>query len=575
MKRMWIIVALAGCAGGAGFETNVDGNNSGADSAGECIATINFDPYPVYAGDHVRATAMVSNANGVIDYSWKLDGAPITTYEAPDHSAIGIDVPTATSHQVEVDILGVECTPGISTLIVNNAQGAVVDYRLRVIAPSNLAPPQDIVVQVHGGMNLSHMLPLDPGTEVIGFVKNGTTGIPAYLEFTPLVGPPVEAFSGPDGSFDVRLALQAHTVLIVPSVAGLAPRLTTWMSGVTTFAIDPGTSVTGVVRDPSNAALAGAKVQLSIGGVPSTVATTAGDGSFTLQAVPMQGAQVTVSVTPPATSGLPRLAATAQYDLSQSLQISYAGSPSTCDLAATPVKRAGANQAGAQITIVGAIAGTVGTIATGAVSQPASATVLVAATANGSGLLPATLVPRAPLSAVVQLAASDFAVASIDTSACAAQTITAPPMIPATGITTDTHATALAGVRVEATPTGVLAMANLVPVEATSTTGGAFALQLASGGQYNVRFFDPAGRVAPLVVSNVAAAGVPASAGLPAALAITGPVMLSNDPNPIVNASVQVLCGSCTGIDATVPLAATATDNTSHYAIAVPDPGTM
>jgi hypothetical protein len=43
----------------------------------------------------------------------------------------------------------------------------------------------------------------------------------------------------------------------------------------------------------------------------------------------------------------------------------------------------------------------------------------------------------------------------------------------------------------------------------------------------------------------------------------------------VIGASVQILCATCTGLDATRPIAETATDTVSRYRIAVPDPGTM
>jgi hypothetical protein len=38
---------------------------------------------------------------------------------------------------------------------------------------------------------------------------------------------------------------------------------------------------------------------------------------------------------------------------------------------------------------------------------------------------------------------------------------------------------------------------------------------------------------------------------------------------------VQILCGSCTGVAASQPIAETATDATGAYRIAVPDPDPM
>ena len=64
-------------------------------------------------------------------------------------------------------------------------------------------------------------------------------------------------------------------------------------------------------------------------------------------------------------------------------------------------------------------------------------------------------------------------------------------------------------------------------------------------------------------------------ATLPKASTIYGKVTIVGQPNPAKFASVQMLCATCGGIDATRPVAQTATDELGNYAVAVPDPGTM
>ena len=122
----------------------------------------------------------------------------------------------------------------------------------------------------------------------------------------------------------------------------------------------------------------------------------------------------------------------------------------------------------------------------------------------------------------------------------------------------------------------MLALAGVSPIQVTSDANGAFALPLAGGGRYDVRFSDPEQRAAPLPAPNVTPGGVPTNAVLPKALAVTGKVSVLNDSNPLVGASVQILCVTCTGPrNRDRPIAETATDVISHYRIAVPDPGTM
>jgi hypothetical protein len=360
-----------------------------------------------------------------------------------------------------------------------------------------------------------------------------------------------------------------HSVLIIPTSTTLAPRLVAWMPGVSDFTVSAGALVTGNVRGPGNVFVPGAKVQLiSSDGVPSTIGTADGSGNFSLRA-DFAGAAMKVKVTPPASSGLPRLEATGSFDLGQPLQIDYA-SLSSCDLGGDAVKRGGTNQPGAKVTFVGTMTSVAGTIA----GVSATGTIHVTATATGAGVLPPTLVPRAVLSAVVELSASDYAIDTIDMTSCTAQTIDAAALVTRTGTTQKDATTTLGGVRIEATPIGVLAQADAQAIIATANGSGAFSISLAAGGQYDVRFVDPQARAAPLALVSIAPAGVPSTVTLPAATALFGTVSVSGVANPVVGASVQLLCASCTGLEASRPIAGTATDAASHYRVAVPDPGT-
>ena len=568
MKRYLCMLALVGCGFGGADGIRDDGGTS-SDASGMCQNTLIFDPpFPV-AGDHIKVTAQVFGP--VSTYAWQLDGVANTAYEAPDHSAIGFDAPTADSHTVSVTLTG---NPGCSflqqTINVMNPGGTLVMYRVRLTPPSNLAPPQETLIQVHSGQNADRPFAVDPGAVLAGTVTSGAA-VPAYVKLTPVLGPAFDLVT--TGAFSTHLQLQAHTVLVIPQSNALAPRLFTWMPGVgpSTFPVDAGTAVGGTVLDRGGAPLANAQVQLEQLGVPSTIATTAANGTFTAHHAFDATDPITVTITPPTASGLPRLTATAAFDLTKPVQVSYAASPAPCDLAGTHVARAAAPQANAIVTVVGALGATAGTVTTGTVTANAAGTVHVAVATNGSGALPATLVPRAPLSAVIEVAAGDFAVAPLDTSACAAQALDAPANIVAIG-KIENATTGLPGARAEAVPIGALALANLIPVEATAGTDGTFSLSLAAGAHYALHFYDPGGRGAPQDFPDETATGVPTTAVLGSAIAITGQVTVIGFPNPVANASVQILCSACTGVAASQPIAETATDSTGAYRIAVPNP---
>lgn len=573
-------LALAGCG------MSLDGGPNLPDAGGTGDAqpmgcSIGYDPLDPTASPvlPIRAYAVVIGAQGVLAYDWEVTfgGQTVThTQEASDGSQIGFIAATPGPYVVHVAVSGPAPCSSIDTTINVGAPGANTDvFRLRTVPAPSLAPPQETFIQVKGGSDADRPIALDRGIEATGIVKSSATnaGIAAYLKFMPASMPTAfsELFAGASGAYTLRLLPIAHDVLVIPTATNLAPKLVPWTAVpmTTQLVVGPGTVVTGTVRGPSGAGFGGAKVQLYAGGVPSTLATTAADGSFSVRTdFPASATAVTVKVTPPPASGLPRLEATSAFDLGSALQISYGSALATCDLANVQVRRGGVAQANAAVSVVGTLAGVAGTI--GGVN--ATNTVRVSATADAAGRLPSTLVPRGSLFAVSELSTTDHAASALDTSTCSVAQIDAPAMTTITGTTKKDATTAIGGVRIEAEPTGVLALAGVLPVQITSSGAGAFSLPLAPGGHYTVRFTDPQARAAPLVAIDVAPLGVPTSAVLPKALAISGEVISSS---PVIGASVQILCASCSGLDAARPIAETATDTVSRYRIAVPDPGTM
>ena len=587
MKRLVLLVALIGCAGDAGDHNNIVDGGAGDASPG-CMAAISYDPpFPVATTlTPIRAGIMFANQPGFLTYMWTVKfqntTTVMTTMEASDNSQIGFYAPTPGKYYVTVQVTGASSECSFESTIINvadpNANNGVV--RLRTVPSPSLAPPQETVIQIQGGGDYNRDIALDSGIGLAGTVRNGSMGpgVAAYVKLMPVSAPNAftEVFTSNSGTFSARLLGQVHNAIVIPTSTALAPKLVTWMPGMTDFVVGAGTLVSGTVKDPAGANLSGAKIQLFAAGVPSTQGTSLANGSFSVRADFPANAPITVRVTPPAGSGLPRLEATASFDLMQSVAITYAASLQTCNLGGNAVQRGGANQPNVGVTFVGALGGTSGTVTTGATSSNATGTVHVATTANGSGVLPTVTVPRSnALSAVVAISATDYAVDPVDTSACAAQTIDAPAQITRSGVAKKDATTTLDGVHVEATPVGALAAADAQPVVAIADSAGAFSIDLASGGLYDVRFIDPKARAAPLPLTGIAPAGVPATATLPKAIVMSGKVTVTGTSNPVVGASIQILCPACTGIDVTRPIAQTATDAYSTYRLAVPDPGVM
>lgn len=575
--------ALSGCA--AGFDAAVNGDDGGDGAGAPCGISVAFDPAVPIAGPTttIRIRAVVPGVSGVLGYTWHVEhaGAAVElTFAQDDHSAIDVRAPTPGTYDVDLEVTGSASLCSHARVPINvRAPGAYSEpLRLRVVPPQATgAPPFEKGLVIDGGADVDlGIVGVDRGSVVTPRVSGPGGGVPAYVRFARNAAPGtvVEGFADSAGYVVARLLPELHAVLIVPSVPGSAPRrIASWSPSSPMLAIDAGTQVAGTVRDPADAPLAGARVQLSIDGVPSTLATTAADGSFALQAVPVAGENVTVQVTPPDASGLPRLSATsAAFDLGAPLAIRYAASLALVDLAGTRVQRQGAGVASAQVTVVGTLAAA-GTVTAGT-SATATGDVRISATAGTAGKLPSMLVPAAALSAVVTVGAGDLAVAALDTTAGVPGSLDAPPMQPVATAMRGPTSAGLPGAVLELVPVGALAMAGVPARHLIAGTAGAITATLADGGHYDLRFHDPAGRAAPLAVADRVAATIATSYRLPAALQVRGQLVLGGT-QALANASVQILCEACTGIDRDKPIAEVASDETGQFTLAVPDPGTM
>ena len=167
------------------------------------------------------------------------------------------------------------------------------------------APPFENVVLIAGGadVQLSDVV-LPSGLVVAGSLLDNN-GAPAagYLRFAPLSTPDslVETYAATDGSYHATLPSGGlQQVLVIPNSSDLAPQeFPSWTPLVDSLTADTGTAVTGTVLDPSGAPLGNARIAMTIGDVPSTVATSASDGSFSLRVHPPATGSITMTVVPP------------------------------------------------------------------------------------------------------------------------------------------------------------------------------------------------------------------------------------------------------------------------------------
>lgn len=554
----------------------------GADSAGgddSCQVSLSYTPDPVVAGadTEVRVMSVVTNSFGNNVYNWSVmkSGVLVPFEDALSNgSEITFIADTVGTYDVTLDVRpssGFLCPQGRASV------NALMDLdtmkvRLHITPPAGAgAPLVDRPLSIRNATDFD-MGPvvLEPGVVAEGQVRNGATNIPAYLQFSPLgmPGAVIETFTSMTGQFSVRLLDQPHEVIVVPMIAGYGPRRVAYTPGATTITLSPPQTFSGVVRQGATR-ISGAKVQLTIDGVPSTLTTTDASGNFSVLGFATSTSTVKVEVTPAGGSGLPRLEATDMLDLSSSIDVNYSAL-TLRNLMNTPVRRGANAQANKKVAIVGTIA-SAGSITAG-INTNATGFLRINTTTDAAGLLPSVLAPAGPLFAVTTIAPGDLAVGALDLTAGVPTQINAPAM---TAFSTDATGGQgpLDGATLDLVPGGALALAGAPTLHFTADLAGHVTGLIPSGGSFDVRWSDPSSRRAPLVDREVTQ--LMATYLLPAAVYISGDITVSGSSNPVIGASVQVLCADCTGIDKHRPIAEVASDPHGSFSIAVPDPGAM
>jgi hypothetical protein len=570
MKTFAIMLVLAAAACGS---DSIGGDDS-------CQVSLTYTLSQPVAGPDTEARVMstVTNSFGTNNYNWNvMKGGILVAYEdaLSNHSEIVFLAEESGTYDVTLDVSpssGVHCPQGVAHVNVLQDLNST-KLRLHITPPASAgAPLTDRPLQIRNATDFD-MGPvvLEPGTIATGQVKNGTTGVQAYLQFTPqgMPGAMVEAFTNPTGQFSVRLLDQAHDVIVVPMIGGYGPKRVTYMPASSAIMLPSPQTFTGVVRQGVTK-ISGAKVQLTIDGVPSTLTTTDGNGNFSVLGFAASTSTVKVEVTPSAGSGLPRLEATDEIDLlGGAMDVNFAAL-TLRNLNGVPVRRGANAQANKKVVIVGTIAAA-GTITLG---TPTNATgfLRVTTTTDAAGNLPSVLAPAGPLAAVTTIAPGDVAVDVLDLTSGVPAQIDAPALTAFSTTATD-GGTPLDGATLDLVPAGALALAGAATLHFTADAAGHVTGQIPSGGLFDVRWSDPSSRRAPLVKTDITT--LLATYVLPPAVYISGDITVTGSSNPVVGASVQVLCADCTGIEKNRPIAEVASDPHGSFSIAVPDPGAM
>ncbi len=593
MKRagLLLMIVVGGACGSGQGDDNVplvDAPGSDADvtdavsDAPTCGVTIRVEPAMPLAGGDVMVYGEIEGSSGGLDWQYQLslDGEDIPFTTSNGGRDMSFFAERAGLYAIALSAGGGNCAPFFDYISVT-PPGANTDVvRLRMVPPPGSgAPPQERQVVILGGSDNPANLTLDPGTQLTVNVRTpppDAQPVAAYLRFTSSADLMIEAFSNAAGAASPRLILDQYDVLIVPTSAGLAPRLLTDWDALTAFTmpitVDAGQELTGTVRDDAGAPIAGARVSVISAGVPSTIGTTAADGSFALRWRDSAGAE-TLTVVAPDASQRPRLDATLELGGRTAITVQYAAVP-TGDVGGTLVSVGGTPAASTDVIV--------------ALSRPACGTVHdganLVATATGShrrtlrtdgaGLLPAARFVEGAGAAFVAAPGTPGATAAFPVpigtivDADAAVEITGQAMRSAGG-------GPRGGARIRATLTGVLAHTGAPSPTAIAGSDGRFSISLAAGGSYTLTVSDPSGDdAAQDVVLPAAAAADLGPITLPAAIAIRGTVTTSGSGIGLRGVGIAAFCSvECSGVERSRPLGEAVSDELGSYFVTVPDPG--
>jgi hypothetical protein len=599
MKRvpLWLSLALLPLLG-----CGDDGFNSPDGGGGYCESVVMLPPSGAIAPASISVSGSITGpASGADGFEWSVrkEGEPSFSVGDPGNvSSFSFTAPSAGFY--EVTLFGsagsVSCTSDTGGLNVVDGGADSEFYRLRVVpSVTDGAPIQEHVREVVGSDAPTYdvgTISLDEGFSIDGMVRDSVSDpVQAYLRFTTIgdVDPmSTETFSSALGTFDVTLSSGMYDVLIVPQDNGKAPVELTGVgvNSLDSLVVPAAMAISGTVLDPTGTAVSGATVSLDIDGVPTTIATTDPAGVFIVLGHP--GGATSIHVSPPAGSGLPELvlddAAGLIATSTDGLAIQYAPGLTSRSLSVPVTMLDGSTPApNARVTFVSRAVVDAGTVSSGgAAALPMVGAVRVTVTADGSGDLPATMLPDAVYDVIVEPHVSAPPTEGVSLMEVDMQMGVPSPVqlslaewATVTGDAVDVEAAGIDLIRVTAIPTGVLAGATTASASST-TDAGTYALSVAGGGAYDL-VFDASdyGQARARLSVQAGAAGdttIVSNVEMPDALEVTGSIEL--DGNPLAGVSITLLCYECSGDKkASLAIAEAVSEIDGAFSLATPNPG--
>jgi hypothetical protein len=552
----------------------------------ECTRHVNIEakPFPPRPGSTLTATV---NLPGATNIKWQVQRAGDGPMMLGDGTSVTVSFVAQKSGGYKFTVEGYKGEPcfGEGSITVPNPTGAVVQYRLRALPPeSSQLVLTDAIVQVIGGTPTSaNDIVLSSGTAVNGVLRGPDgSGVPGEVRLIAMDGPDAVGTTSAMGAFTLAvLPSGSYQPLLIPQATTLAPHLGTSTPGADfvggSFAVGAGATVTGSVVDAKNgnAVVPNARVVLRAGTLPSSVGTSASDGTFTLHAEPQTFAlSVGADDWPIATVGNVAVPATGT-----SIAIAYNVARYTV---AGKVTRADGTTlvAGARVTIASRPLGTIGSITVGgSAAMPAEGHVVRQVSSDNAGNLPSLLLPRGTYDLIVDPptgTSEGLTGISQTVSSAATWNLSLQPKNMLSGKITDGSGKGIGNVGVQ-----VLEVAGLGAALSTISNGdGTYSLSVDSGAALLVIFSPQADARLAGAKLSLAAGTTEANVKLPPGLAVEGTVSSPGNQR-LPSVLVEALCYDCNACRAMgrscdtpdTPITTAFTGQNGEYTLYLPDPG--
>jgi hypothetical protein len=551
-----------------------------------CDVTFSMQPESPQVGDVVTVSAVIRDSPGRVERAWQVWDVNHVAIEASigrDGDSVEFAVPVAGLYQVELG-LGPDsgCSVAHHDFTVLAPGAARARWWLQVVFPERSGlPPHEESRWIPSASLVNIRVPEAPLVD-LAVVDAAGAPVAATVRWLRVPGDgrpygvPVEAGTSDAGRVRVRLRDDDdYQVLIVPRCADGEPcalpptGYRSWSVG-NDLVVVSGQEIAGTVIGPGGDPLAGARVALTVDGVPSTVATTSAAGAFTVRTSRLGRARVVIA---PAGGGLPRLETTLP-DLvaGEPLAVRYAPL-ATRALTGAAIRLGGQAYAAARLTVLADIA-VAGTVTHGATRADAHGQFIASqATGPDRALLP-LVVPAVPASIVLEPVLHQATVVEVDLAATAPTVFDALPPATLRGRVSNPDGGDAGVVHVRAVPTGALAAATGMAEGKATAMDGAFALTVARGGTYELVASDPGARYAEARRLVGGDDGTVPDLALAAAVNVDGTVDAAGASAAMVRgASIALRCLQCTGPEASRAVAVARVTSGGRFRLVAPDPG--